>query len=71
LCGKRVKNRETGKEYNVERVYKEWYGGWYIKALLECNGSHAVRAWENINCFEPITLRQIKESWAEMEVLQD
>lgn len=45
-------DKTTGKRYLVERDYKEyscWGFGWYQAMVLNCNGSHRVIWYKNIN----------------------
>lgn len=70
LNGKYLRDKETGDKYLIERVYKEWHGGWYIKLLTQKDGSHGVREWESINCFYPLILRRIKENHKDYEVVE-
>ena len=62
LLGRYLKQISTGKTYLVEKAYKEWYGGWYVKLLIQNNGSHAVLAWDNINCFCDIIVKDINDN---------
>jgi len=52
---KRLRNKETGKVYNIDRVLAEKWtldggSGWWIKLLIENNDSHGLIYWQNINC---------------------
>jgi hypothetical protein len=70
LVGKHMFDRSTGKAYVVEQVIKEWYAGWYIKLLIrDENCSHGVRAWENLSCFDPMILEQIREHKNDMYLI--
>ena len=61
---KHITDKSTQKTYLVERDYKEYshHGfGWYKVMLLNCNGSHRVIVYENINNEEDdILLNTIK-----------
>lgn len=69
LIGRTLRSREDGDEYLVESASKQWWGGWYIVLLIQCNGSHAVRYWENINCYTPTILKAMEEAREDLEVL--
>lgn len=67
LTRKQIRRKSDGKIYNVERVTRQWYFGWYYCALLECDGSHFAPMIENINCFIPETIEAIKKFEEEYE----
>jgi hypothetical protein len=50
LLGRVFKNKETGKEYVVEKVCLQFYGGWYMALLLNNKGSHAFMYYQNRSC---------------------
>jgi len=62
LTGKKIKR--NGKEYIVENVYKFWWLGYYLHALLRREGtqSHGGMDFENISCQDEITLKTIKNN---------
>jgi hypothetical protein len=71
LSGKKIKNIETGKVYNVERVFREFYLGWFYKAVIECNKSHGVVFFETITCKDDVILKQIERFRKEYIVVED
>jgi hypothetical protein len=61
LTGKRI--RRNGKEYTVQNVYKQWWMGYYLMALIrDDNDSHAQMEFENISCMSDIIIESIKEN---------
>lgn len=61
LIGKRIKR--NGKEYTVENVYKFWWLGYYLHALLLTdNKSHGGMDFENISCMCEFTSKNIEEN---------
>lgn len=56
LNGKVIKLTEFGltRKYLVKKVYKDWYKGWFLMALLETveGSSHRTVAIENIACHD-------------------
>ena len=71
LLGKKMKNTETGNIYNIEKVRKQWYGGWYILLLIECNKSHTTVFWENINCIHDTICDSIERNKTKYLLLED
>lgn len=71
LLSKKIKNLKTNKIYNVEKVYKEFYFGWFYVALVECNQSHAILYIEDINCGEIAILNGINRFKNEYIILGD
>ena len=71
LIGKKIKKTETGKIYNIEQVNQQWYAGWYIGLLIECNGSHGFLLNENIDCWNDIVVDSIKENKTKYTILGD
>lgn len=53
FVGRKYVRISNGKVYNIEKVKRDWYFGWYYTALLENNGSHFCPMIENINCYIP------------------
>ncbi|NRU52654.1 hypothetical protein [Clostridium beijerinckii] len=54
-----ITDKINGRTYLVERDYKEyWYigFGWFKVMLLNCNGSHRVIWYENINNDDEIVI---------------
>jgi hypothetical protein len=70
LVGKKLRNLESGKVYNVEKVFKEFYLGWFYKAVIECDGSHGVIFFENITCGAEEVLNQIEAFPIRFEVVE-
>jgi hypothetical protein len=62
LVGKQFHDSETNKTYNIEKVLKHWYGGYYLALLIEKNQSHALRYWENISTDNEIVLEAIENN---------
>jgi hypothetical protein len=62
LLNRKIILTKENKTYNIEGVYKQWYAGWYIILLIECNKSHTMLCWENINCIDSIITEQITEN---------
>lgn len=50
LTGKRIVDKTTNKTYVVEQVKKDWLQGWFLTALMECNGSHRVCVVDSLSC---------------------
>lgn len=70
LLGKHIRNKETGKEYFVERVKKQFDAGWYYVALINnFNNSHSVVYFQNDSSMCPIIDRMYKEFWERFEFL--
>ncbi len=46
----------------VEKVFREFIGGWYLRIIVSYNGSHGVYAWENFNSISDIILSGIEEN---------
>lgn len=42
LVGKTLVDTATNRTYVVESVRKDWLQGWYMTAMLNCEGSHRV-----------------------------
>jgi len=58
LYQKKLRNKATGKVYEIEKVLaQKWklnnHTGWLLALLIEINGSHGFIYWQNINCTEP------------------
>lgn len=52
LLNRQLECQNTGDIYNIECVVLEYYaGGWFMKLLIEHDGSHGVIFWENISSF--------------------
>ena len=67
LTGKRIFRTRDCKPYTIVGVYREWFGGWYIKVIMEdAEGSSAVRNWQSIDCWNPDILEGIAETHQEM-----
>lgn len=65
--------RETGKSYIVDAVYKHHYFGYYIMLLIRESGSnsHGTAYWENISCMDPTVIDGIKEAKERFEVINN
>lgn len=70
LIGKKFQNIERkpisendkyGNIGTVEKVLKDFVGGWYIRIIVNYNGSHGVYAWENINSISDVIQKNIEE----------
>ena len=71
LVGKRIRNNETNKIYNIEQANKQWYVGWYIGLLIEQNGSHGFIWYENIDCWNDIMVSSIKKNKRQYTILEE
>lgn len=69
--GKRVLDTENGKIYNVEDIRQHWYNGWYYTAILECNRSHAVVWWGDVNCQDDVILKGIEENRKKYQFVEE
>lgn len=69
LVGKKFYDSELDKTYNIEKVCKHWWGGYYIALLIENNGSHALRWWENISTDEESVLESINDNRKKCKIL--
>lgn len=69
LVGKQVKNHEDGLIYNIDKVSKHWYAGWYVVVLAEESNSHVMLFWENINCHNETILNGIKKTQERYELV--
>ena len=67
LVGTQITNSK-GKTYIVEQANKQWYNGYYIGILIQCNGSHAFIDIENINCEDEIVLQHIAKNKKEFNL---
>lgn len=59
LIGKYLVCNQNGKKYNIQGVWKSWYGGWYLQLLIEHNSSHCGISWQSIDCIDPSILESI------------
>lgn len=71
LVGKKIRNNETGKIYNIEQANKHWYCGWYVGLLIEQNGSHGFIWYENIDCWNDIVVDSIKKNKTKYILLEE
>jgi hypothetical protein len=69
LIGRKILDQHEQRTYTIQGVSKHWYGGWYLVLLLENEGSHGLRIYENISCFHPLILEQIEESKYRYQIL--
>lgn len=69
LVGKKFYDAELDKTYNIEKVCKHWYGGYYLTLLIENNQSHALRSWENISTDNEIILESINDNRKKCKIL--
>lgn len=69
LTGKQIVEKDTGKIYDVEKVSKQWYRGWYLLALVCNNKSHGTRVIENISCIDPTILEDMRQYQTEYTVI--
>lgn len=69
MIGKWVRDTTTGKIYLVERVHKLWHWGWYTCLLLNCNGSHGMRFWDNLSSGDAFIQECCEDSWRELEII--
>ena len=59
LVGRKLYYKETGEIFNVDRVRKDWLQGWFLTAVISCNGSHGLVMVESLGCANPGILRQV------------
>jgi hypothetical protein len=71
LVGRKIKNNETGKIYNIEQANRHWHGGWYIGLLIEQNKSHAFIWFENIDCWNNIVVNSIEKNKTKYTLLEE
>lgn len=67
LVGRTLTDPETGNEYYVESVKKDWLQGWFLLAMLNRNGSHMQCVVENQSSVSPDAIRsyfKFKEMFA-------
>lgn len=70
LTGRKLLEKSTGNVYNIQSVHRHYYGGGtYIILLVELNGSHGTRYWENENTFANHILEIIKRDRENCEIL--
>ena len=62
LVGKYLFNKSKDEWYLVEKVNKQWYGGYYYGMLVQNNGSHAFVWFKNVNCLNKTVLESIKDA---------
>lgn len=72
LLGKTLTDTQTGTVYTVERVFKDWWRGWFLAALLrDANNSHRLCYIKNTSCIDEGILKQIalfQESFGQSSV---
>jgi len=61
LLGKSVVDTRTGQRYLVERVSRDWFKGWFLVALMQCNGSHRTCVVSNLSCHDEGVLNQLAD----------
>jgi hypothetical protein len=49
LKNSKIVNRATSRVGVIEKIFKQWYGGYYIVLLVNYNNSHDVVMWDNVN----------------------
>ncbi len=74
LYGRQLRRLSDGKVYNVEKILAEKWTleggeGWWIKLLIENNGSHGLIYWQNINCTEPYVRKACAQAQHQYEWL--
>jgi hypothetical protein len=57
LVGRTLTDPETGNQYYVESVKKDWLQGWFLLAKLNRNGSHLQCVVENHSSVSPDAIR--------------
>jgi len=67
LLGKKIFYRN--EIYTVENVYKEFYFGWFYKALVVKNGSHTIFYVDNESCLEETIINKINNFKKEAKVI--
>ena len=61
LTGKIVVDTRTDERYVVERVYRDWFKGWFQTALLNRNGSHRTCVVGNLSCHDEGVLDRLAD----------
>ncbi len=69
LNGREVVDTRTGERYIVERVYRDWFKGWFVAALLQRNGSHRTCVVDNVACHDESVLSQLADFKTHFQVL--
>ena len=62
--GKEIFHRKRGVWYLIEGVNLQWYGGFYYGMLIQHNGSHAFKYFENVNSINRV-VREAVQKFAE------
>jgi hypothetical protein len=62
LEGKNLCDQQSGNDFTIVSVYKQWYAGWYLLLLVEKDKSHHSLFWENINCIDEAIIKIIEET---------
>jgi hypothetical protein len=68
---KKVINLNNNKIGIIEKVYKQWYEGWYKVILINFDGSHGIRIFENINCTNQAITMLIRDFNSKIKILED
>lgn len=62
LLGRYLKDNVSGDMHLIEGVYKHFYFGFYWVLLVQKDGSHGTRNWENISSKDEDIIEWIKET---------
>lgn len=70
LINKKIMDLDSGDIGYIQSVHRQYYnGGWYIAILVNYNGSHGLKFWENINCPDELMISLINETKNEYKIL--
>lgn len=69
LLGKKLKELSSGKVFLVEKVCLQFYGGWHYGVLLNCEGSHCFRYFENHSCIETHIVQETSDFWNKFVII--
>lgn len=72
LLGKHLLRKSDGKVFVVEKAMRQWWWGWYVSLLIQCDGSHGQAVWwENISCAEDSSqVEWVQKNNADYEMIE-
>lgn len=59
LNGRDVVDTRNGQRFHVSQVYRDWYQGWFLVALLQCDQGPRTCVVDNISCQDDSILEQL------------
>jgi hypothetical protein len=59
LLGQKLLHKPSGELYLVEHVRKDWLQGWFLTAVLNCNGSHRQVMVASLGCVNEAICAQV------------